>query len=60
MGLYAFFLAGSNYFAPVICGFIADHQGKLANMYGYVFVRDCLTIFKVGNGCSIGLPFSAL
>jgi MFS family permease len=27
MGLYAFFLAGSNYFAPVICGFIADQQG---------------------------------
>lgn len=27
MGLYAFNLAGSNYFAPVICGFIADHQG---------------------------------
>lgn len=27
MGLYAFFLAGSNYFAPVICGFIADDQG---------------------------------
>jgi hypothetical protein len=28
MGLYAFFLAGSNYFAPVICGFIADNQGE--------------------------------
>ncbi|EAW15152.1 putative MFS transporter [Aspergillus clavatus NRRL 1] len=27
MGLYAFFLAGSNYFAPVICGFIAQYQG---------------------------------
>ncbi|KIW93362.1 uncharacterized protein Z519_05967 [Cladophialophora bantiana CBS 173.52] len=27
MGIYAFFLAGSNYFAPVICGFIADDQG---------------------------------
>ncbi|KAI9373189.1 MFS general substrate transporter [Aspergillus egyptiacus] len=26
MGLYAFFLAGSNYFAPVICGFIAEYQ----------------------------------
>lgn len=24
MGIYALFLAGSNYFAPVICGFIAD------------------------------------
>lgn len=27
MGLYAFFLAGSNYFAPVICGFINEYQG---------------------------------
>ncbi|RDW81731.1 putative MFS transporter [Aspergillus mulundensis] len=27
MGLYAFFLAGSNYFAPVICGFIAEYHG---------------------------------
>lgn len=27
MGLYAFMLAGSNYFTPVICGFIADGQG---------------------------------
>lgn len=25
--MYAFFLAGSNYFSPVICGFIADGQG---------------------------------
>lgn len=27
MGIYAFTLAGSNYFTPVICGFIADNQG---------------------------------
>ncbi|RDW71682.1 putative MFS-type transporter [Coleophoma crateriformis] len=27
MGVYAFFLAGSNYFAPVICGFINQYQG---------------------------------
>ncbi|KAF7595834.1 hypothetical protein BBP40_004646 [Aspergillus hancockii] len=27
MGLYAFFLAGSNYFAPIICGFIAEYHG---------------------------------
>lgn len=27
MGLYSFFLAGSNYLAPVICGFIAEYQG---------------------------------
>lgn len=25
-GLYAFFLAGSNFFAPVVCGFIAQYQ----------------------------------
>lgn len=27
MSMYAFTLAGSNYFAPVICGFIAEYQG---------------------------------
>lgn len=27
MSIYAFALAGSNYFAPIICGFIADGQG---------------------------------
>lgn len=27
MGIYAFTLGGSNYFAPVICGFIAEYQG---------------------------------
>ncbi len=27
MSLYALFLAGSNYFAPVICGFIAQYHG---------------------------------
>jgi MFS family permease len=27
MGFYAFSLAGSNYFAPIICGFIAEGQG---------------------------------
>jgi MFS family permease len=27
MAFYAFFLAGSNYFAPVICGFINTYQG---------------------------------
>lgn len=27
MALYACFLAGSNYFAPVICGFISQYQG---------------------------------
>jgi MFS family permease len=27
MGIYALILAGSNYFAPVVCGFVADGQG---------------------------------
>lgn len=27
MGVYAFVLAGSNFFAPIICGFINDYQG---------------------------------
>ena len=27
MSLYAFMLAGSNFFAPIIAGFIADAQG---------------------------------
>jgi len=27
MGIYSLTLAGSNYFAPVICGFIAQYQG---------------------------------
>ena len=27
MALYALFLAGSNFFAPIICGFIAEYQG---------------------------------
>ncbi|KAL5358751.1 major facilitator superfamily domain-containing protein [Aspergillus floccosus] len=27
MAIYAFSLMGSNYFAPVICGFIAEYQG---------------------------------
>lgn len=27
MGIYSFALAGSNYFAPVICGYIAERQG---------------------------------
>ncbi|VUC35353.1 unnamed protein product [Clonostachys rosea] len=27
MGIYSLFLTGSNFFAPIICGFIADYQG---------------------------------
>ena len=47
MGLYAFFLAGSNYFAPVICGFIAQYQG-----WQWVFYWP--SIFA---GCGIVLLF---
>ncbi|PYI06184.1 MFS general substrate transporter [Aspergillus sclerotiicarbonarius CBS 121057] len=45
MALYAFFLAGSNYFAPVICGFIAQYQG-----WQWVFYWP--SIF-----CAIGIVF---
>ncbi|KAL6242311.1 hypothetical protein RBB50_010859 [Rhinocladiella similis] len=44
MGVYAFTLAGSNYFTPVICGFIAEYQGWRWPFYwaaiflGFVFV----------------------
>ena len=45
MGLYAFFLAGSNYFAPVICGFIAQYQGwRWVFYYPSIFV-GCAIIF---------------
>ncbi|KIX03955.1 uncharacterized protein Z518_07508 [Rhinocladiella mackenziei CBS 650.93] len=43
MGVYAFFLAGSNYFAPVICGFIADGQGwKWVFYYPSIFCAVAL------------------
>ncbi|RAL03653.1 putative MFS transporter [Aspergillus ibericus CBS 121593] len=45
MALYAFFLAGSNYFAPVICGFIAQYQG-----WQWVFYWP--SIF-----CAVGIVF---
>ena len=42
MGIYAFFLAGSNFFAPVICGFIAEYHG-----WQWVFYWPC--IFLAGT-----------
>lgn len=45
LSLYAFALVGSNYFAPVICGFVNDGQG-----YKWVFYWP--TIF-----CAVGLIF---
>jgi MFS family permease len=45
MGLYAFCLAGSNYIAPVICGFIAQYHGwRWVFYYPSIFV-GCATIF---------------
>jgi len=37
MGYYAFTLAGSNYFTPVLCGFIAEGQG-----WQWVFYYPCI------------------
>ncbi|KAJ5475098.1 hypothetical protein N7539_008164 [Penicillium diatomitis] len=45
MGLYAFFLAGSNFFAPVICGFIADYQGWRWVFYWPSVFLACAMIF---------------
>lgn len=45
MGLYAFFLAGSNYFAPVICGFIAQYQGWRWVFYWPSIFLGCAIIF---------------
>lgn len=45
MGLYAFFLAGSNYFAPVICGFIAQYQGWQWVFYWPSIFCGCAMIF---------------
>jgi MFS family permease len=45
MGLYAFFLAGSNFFAPVICGFIAQYQGWRWVFYWPSIFVGCAAIF---------------
>ncbi|KAJ5664724.1 hypothetical protein N7462_011537 [Penicillium macrosclerotiorum] len=45
MGLYAFFLAGSNFFAPVICGFIAEYQGWRWVFYWPSIFVGCAMIF---------------
>jgi MFS family permease len=43
MGLYAFCLAGSNYFAPVICGFIAQYQGwRWVFYYPSIMLAGCI------------------
>jgi MFS family permease len=46
MGIYSFALAGSNYFARIICGFVAEHQGwqwvfywpAIFNAFTFVFL----------------------
>lgn len=45
MGLYAFFLAGSNFFAPVICGFIAQYQGWRWVFYWPSIFCGCAIVF---------------
>ncbi|KAJ5413724.1 hypothetical protein N7509_000351 [Penicillium cosmopolitanum] len=45
MGLYALFLAGSNSFAPVICGFIAEYQGWRWVFYWPSIFVGCAMIF---------------
>lgn len=45
MALYAFFLAGSNYFAPVICGFIAEYHGWEWVFYWPAIFCGCAVVF---------------
>jgi MFS family permease len=45
MGLYAFSLAGSNYFAPVVCGFIEQHQGWRWLFYWPAVILGAVFVF---------------
>ncbi|KAI1612946.1 MFS transporter [Exophiala viscosa] len=45
MGVYAFFLAGSNYFAPVICGFIAQDMNWKWVFYFPAMFLACALVF---------------
>ncbi|CRG91796.1 hypothetical protein PISL3812_08848 [Talaromyces islandicus] len=47
MGIYAFTLAGSNYFAPVICGFIAEYQGWRWVFYWPAVFLGAIFVFLV-------------
>ena len=47
MGIYALTLAGSNYFAPVICGFIAEYQGWRWVFYWPAIFLAAIFIFLV-------------
>lgn len=45
MGVYAFSLAGSNYFTPVVCGFIADKQGWAWVFYWAAIFNGAVFVF---------------
>jgi MFS family permease len=45
MSIYSFTLAGSNYFTPVICGFIAEYQGWRWVFYWPAIFCACLFVF---------------
>ncbi|RSM01999.1 hypothetical protein CDV31_011082 [Fusarium ambrosium] len=49
LGVYSLFLTGSNFFAPVICGFIADKQGwKWVFYWPAIFLGAVLVICFLG------------
>lgn len=45
MGVYAFVLAGSNFFAPIICGFINDSMGYKWVFYFPSIFLGCAAVF---------------
>ncbi|KAJ8116871.1 hypothetical protein OPT61_g1800 [Boeremia exigua] len=47
MGVYALVLAGSNYFTPIICGFIADGQGWQWVFYWPAIFNALTLIFMI-------------
>ncbi|KAL2678828.1 hypothetical protein Neosp_009580 [[Neocosmospora] mangrovei] len=50
LGVYSLFLTGSNFFAPVICGFIADRQG-----WQWVFYWPAIFLGAVLVVCFLGM-----
>ncbi|KAI8716441.1 hypothetical protein NCS52_00938000 [Fusarium sp. LHS14.1] len=50
LGVYSLFLTGSNFFAPVICGFIADRQG-----WQWVFYWPAIFLGAVLVICFLGM-----
>ena len=45
MAVYSFMLAGSNFFAPIICGFINDGQGYKWVFYWPAIFCACSFVF---------------